>query len=147
MIYNNRPGTLPGKESVRRIRRMTDAFMKQPKLFSQNEFPSGDSPEQICTAPGCSAGWAVWEDMPQPKFVKFVQEVEEKTGLFAISRAWEARAAKALRLPEDAPVQSLFGTASEWPDIFTEGYLNASTPEQRAQVANARWEYYIATGR
>lgn len=119
-----------------RIRRMIKAILANPQDYNQEHFPYAESRE-VCGSTGCAAGHAVKLDNPQ----KFRELVSGRT---RVSEWWD-EAAKALLLPPQVDVRSLFGMSMDWPEKFWNQYLTARDAQGKAEACQARWEHFIAT--
>lgn len=142
MAKNLKAGT------VRRIRKMIDAVMHNPKAYNQEQFPdaSFDSKHKpICGTDFCAAGHAVAANSPR-RFQTLLTMEAQGNG-----PSWINEAVESLELKNVDGTTRLFGTASDWPHKFHMMYLDADdakTPawqaRKRAMAFKARWEHFIA---
>jgi hypothetical protein len=125
------------KSSVRKINRMIDGVLANPKLFNQNTFGSEGDCGTIC----CGAGFAVFYDNRKLYNQLMKRQLDGDDDL-----DWESAAMTALELEGDYEyIQSLFGMSWNWPSPFDHQYEQAITPKAKAQVFARRWRHFIKT--
>lgn len=117
-------------ESIGKLRAVAAAILAEPNLYDQSTPPlSGDTCETAC----CLGGWGVWLNNPTPQAYAASMSCLGIRGM-----------AESFGMSE-RQFFPLYMSADNWPAPFSDQFEAAGTNKQRAVVAVARIEHFIAT--
>lgn len=126
------------KETVKKLRIVEKAILAQPQFYEQGAWVSEIS---SCGTTCCIAGWVDFIFNGKKVHEERAKRLKEAF-LFEAEDEWTSVAREGLGLDGG---WRLFADSIEWPEPFCNGYEDAKTPKQRAKVAAARIEHFIAT--
>lgn len=138
------------RKSINRLRAVKEAILTNPEFYNQQQFVD---PEPVipvdCGTTCCIAGWADFLYNPAKAhlsraktWIGFLNDDGSRWSQKPFD--WEEIGARALNI-DGFEARQLFADVACWPDPFSFDYSNAATPLERARVAAARIERFIAT--
>lgn len=129
-------------KSIDLLRQVKRAILAQPNFYAQNRWVSSVN---SCGTTCCIAGWADFVVNGKAAHNKRAKKLIVPTGQqWKVADEWLEIAAEALGITLDESERLCEGS-SEWPEDLAGAYAEAATAKERAKVAAARIEHFIAT--